>query len=863
MNATHIGPYDIIAKLGEGGMGAVYRARDGRLGRDVAIKVLPPAFAADPDRQARFAREAKAVAALSHPNVVSIFDSGVHDGQIYVVMELLEGQTLRVRLTAGPLPTRKAVEVAVQIARGLGAAHSKGIIHRDLKPDNVFIQEDGLVKILDFGLARQADMTGGSGATATQAVTDPGTVMGTIGYMAPEQVRGQIVDARADLFAFGAVLYEMVSGTRAFQRETAADTMTAILTQDPPELAASRPDASPALDRIIRHCLEKNASERFQSARDVAFALDALSGTGSSTAGTTGTTGPTGATRTRETAKRRFIMPVAAAVLVVAAVAGGYLWGAGQKTPATEVKFESKTWDPQWVTNARFAPDGDTIVFSSAVTGSAPSVYVIRPGMVTSQPIGKPGTHLLSVSSKGELLVLTGAVARGHRIFTGTLSRMTMDGASREWMTDVVEGDWAPDGVNVAVTHVVQGRYQLEYPAGKVIHTAASGYLSDPHVSPDGTHVAFFEHPIPLDNRGLVRVAGPDGVRTLAGEYWGLEGLAWADEGRSVMFSASSQGNDGLYPMKVNITGEPHPRQALTGATAMIVHDIGKDGRVLIASDSFRLGVRGLVPGETAEREFPWLDSAVFGWFTRDNKYLAFNDESQSAGSDYQVAVRDIATGQVVRLGPGTTRAPSPDGKWIPAHVSSTDRMVLYPSRTGETVTLDKGPLTGYAGNLDWFPDSRRIMVCGSEAGKGPRCYQQEIPKGTPTPITPEGVRNGILSPDGLRLFAMGQEGFSVMTLAGGASTPVTGLDPDDQPFAWSADGRAIITARGDLTPMPIDSIDIATGKRTRLKELAPPDRTGSIGAIASQWIQDGKGYAYTYIRQLSRIFVVTGVADR
>src|SRR5262245_23076837 len=406
---SEIGPYRVLSKLGEGGMGEVYRARDARLGRDVAIKVLPPAFAADPDRRARFEREAQAVAALSHPNIVSIFDTGVHDGQIYVVMELLAGHTLRERLAGGALPTRKAVEVAVQIARGLGAAHGKSIVHRDRKPDNVFIQDDGQVKILDFGLARQTGAGDGSGATATAAaVTDPGTVLGTIGYMAPEQVRGQFVDARADLFAFGAVLYEMVAGRRAFQRDTAADTMTAILTQEPPDLAGSRPDLSPALDRIIRHCLEKNVNERFQSARDVAFALDALSGTGSATSV------HSGAAPVVPASGRRWLIPIATFVGVAIALAGGYLLGRTTTSERTDIRFEAKTWDLQWVTNARFTPDGQTIVFSAAATGSTPSLYAIRPGTLISQPIGKPGLHLLSISSKGELAVITNPVVRWH-----------------------------------------------------------------------------------------------------------------------------------------------------------------------------------------------------------------------------------------------------------------------------------------------------------------------------------------------------------------------------------------------------------------------------------------------------------------
>jgi serine/threonine protein kinase len=280
---TRLGSYEIVSAIGAGGMGEVYRARDSKLQRDVAIKVLPELFASDRDRLARFEREAQAVAALSHPNILAIHDYGVDGTRAYAVMELLEGETLRERLTYGPIASRKAIEYGVQIARGLAAAHDKGIVHRDLKPENIVIKNDGLVKILDFGLARQTPaVLGGATAATIQQDTAPGTVMGTVGYMSPEQVRGEAVDARSDLFSFGSVLYEMVTGRHAFQRETTAETMTAILREDPPDLAVGRADLPPSLDRIVRHCLEKNRQERFQTARDVAFALEALSGSATS-----------------------------------------------------------------------------------------------------------------------------------------------------------------------------------------------------------------------------------------------------------------------------------------------------------------------------------------------------------------------------------------------------------------------------------------------------------------------------------------------------------------------------------------------------------------------------------------------------
>src|ERR1700733_9828982 len=289
MNLTsgaRLGPYEIVSPWGAGGMGEVYRARDTRLKREVAIKVLPPAFSLDADRLRRFEQEALATAALNHPNILAVFDIGTHESAPYVVSELLEGETLRDRLRGGPIVGRKTLDYALQIAHGLAAAHGKVIIHRDLKRENLFLTKDGRVKILDFGLAKLTQAESGSQTslpTLTHA-TEAGVVMGTAGYMSPEQVRGVAVDARSDIFSFGAILYEMLTGKRAFHRETAADTMSAILKEDPPELNETNRNVSPALERIVQHCLEKNPEARFHSASDIAFDLEHLSGISSSSA---------------------------------------------------------------------------------------------------------------------------------------------------------------------------------------------------------------------------------------------------------------------------------------------------------------------------------------------------------------------------------------------------------------------------------------------------------------------------------------------------------------------------------------------------------------------------------------------------
>ncbi len=319
-SGDRLGPYEIVSPLGAGGMGEVYRARDPRLGREVAVKVLPASFSQDPDRLRRFEQEARAAGLLNHPNITAVYDIGSHEGAPYVVSELLEGETLRAELAGGRLSARKAVEYAGQLAQGLAAAHEKGIVHRDLKPENAFVTKNGRVKILDFGLAKLTHAEEGSSAGPTNlptAGTEPGVVLGTMGYMAPEQVRGRPADARSDIFAFGAIFYEMLSGKRAFHGDSAADTMSAILREDPPDLSVTNQNVSPGLERILRHCLEKNPEQRFQSARDLAFDLEALSGV--FVPGSTAISIPSARTRRR--------LPTAMAVVAAGAILASYAIG--------------------------------------------------------------------------------------------------------------------------------------------------------------------------------------------------------------------------------------------------------------------------------------------------------------------------------------------------------------------------------------------------------------------------------------------------------------------------------------------------------------------------------------------------------
>jgi dipeptidyl aminopeptidase/acylaminoacyl peptidase len=691
------------------------------------------------------------------------------------------------------------------------------------------------------------------------AITDPGTVMGTVGYMAPEQVRGQALDARTDLFALGAVLYEMLTGRRAFQHDTAAETLTAILREDPPDLPSVRADLSPALDRIVRHGLEKNPAERFQTARDVAFALEALSGTNvASVSGAVPVPPPA--------AMRRWMRIAVGAVVAAAVLAAAVVAGRAMRPASSPITFETKTWDAEWITNARFAPDGQTIVFSAALEGAEPRLFVIRPGTVTSQPVGEPDVHLLSVSSKGELAVLTGAQFRGHRLFRGTLARMTMDGAPRPWMTGISEADWSPDGSTLAVIRIVNARSQLEYPVGRVLYARASGYLSDPRVSPDGTRVAFFEHQDAGDDRGWVKTVDANGVvTTLAGEYRGEEGLAWSADSRTVYFSGSGHNGQAYQPQLVNTAGAPVVRQAVASAGAMFVHDVAPDGRLLVTREDLRSSLRALVPGESSEREFAWLDAAMQGFLSHDRQFLVFGDESQSAGTNYAVARREVTNARVVRLGEGEAGPPSPDGTWVLALIPSSGQLVLYPIGPGEVQPIIRGPIERYSGNFQnlaqWLPDGRTLLLCGIDAAKIARCYEQAVPAGTPRPVTPAGVIDAWLAPDARTLLArQAAGGFQVLSIGGATPAPARGLTRDDVPIAWASDSRAVVVDAGSSIPARIVRVDPATGIRTLITTLAPPDRAGLVGVVPSQWIDDGRGYVYTYFRDLSQLFVASGV---
>jgi eukaryotic-like serine/threonine-protein kinase len=849
-NGTRLGPYEIQSPLGSGGMGEVYRARDTKLDRDVAVKVLPADLANDPEALSRLEREARAVAQLSHPNILAIYDFGRHGETAYAVTEILEGETLRQRLAQGALPARKAVDLAVQMAEGLAAAHEKGIVHRDLKPENVFVTGEGRVKLLDFGLAKRTEPATGSGSRlqTVDKHTEPGTVMGTVRYMSPEQVRGEAADHRSDIFSFGIVLYEMLTGQQAFKRETAAESMTAILKEDPPEIATSGSGPSPALQRIVQHCLEKKPGERFQSARDIAFNLQAVSGSAL-------TSGPSVAATRR--GSRLWLAVIAVAALM--GVAGLALYSKGEKAglrSAAKTTFRQMSFRPQAIFQAGFMPDGETIVYSAALEGNVPELFVIRPEYPEPRPLGLPRTHLLSISSKGELAVLTNARSVAQRLFTGTLARVSLGGtAPREILEDVRQADWSPDGSELAILRTAEGKDRLEFPIGKVLYETA-GYLSDLRVSPRGDKIALFEHPRQWDDSGSVIVVDLEGKRTvLSGDYWGEEGLSWSQAGDEVLFTASTAGNaQTLYG--VDLSGRR--RVALRSAGGLTMHDVSRTGHWLVTRDDIRAEISVLAPGANAERDLSWLDNSVQPFLSRDGSILLFDDESAAGGPNTEVCLRKTDGGPVVRLGEGSPWGLSPDGKWALAIVSTPPQLVIYPTGPGEVRRLPRGDVAYQTAG--WFPDGKSVLVCGYELGKASRCYAQDLSGGLPRPVTPEATTNGTVSPDGRQILYSKPGGtWLIQPVGGGTAQAVPGLTADDQVIRWSADGQSVYVYRPANVPFRLERLDLASGRRILIREVAPADRTGVIRALGAALTDDTKSYAYSYERMTSQLFVVEG----
>ncbi len=820
----NLGRYEILEVVGQGGMGEVYRGRDTELKREVAIKVLPESLSQDAERLRLFRQEALSTAQLNHPNILAVYDVGSSEGHAYIVAELLEGKTLRETLDDGLIPLNSTVRFAGEIAKGLAAAHKKGIVHRDLKPENIFVAKDEHIKILDFGLAKltkpEAIRDGRTLPVTASPTTIPGVVMGTAAYMSPEQAEGRPVDHRSDIFSFGIILYEMLSGSNPYKRDSAIETMNAILKEEPPELSAKNTNIPAWFEHVARRCLEKDPEERFQSALDLTFSFE---------------NPPRASVAMSEKQsvqpRRSFVAAaIAASVILLGAVIAVLVIQIGQRLPPPS--FRLQTFGNGVVESARFGPDGQTIVYSGKMQGRTERFFSKRLGNLESSPLSYAGTSLESISVGNSILFTDAA---------NTLWQVQLGGTSspRELKKDTEWADWMPDGKRFVWVHREQEKESLELTD---IEGSTDRTLYEPQreityvrVSPKGDLVAFLDHPLADDPRSSVNLVDLNGrTKKLSGEWKEASGLAWSPKGNEIWFTATG-GPRGRSLYAVTTSGKQ--RLVSTMPTSLLLHDISSDGRVLLESAYERGLIEGSGLTDSKQRDLTWLDYSGAADLSDDGKQLLFSELGQGGGEMGQVYLRKTDGSAPKLLGEGLAQGLSPDGNWALVIIDGPpSKLVLIPTGPGSRQDLTKDFVERYE-SATWFRDGRRILETAKEKGVGKRyrCYVQDVLSGSVRPVSGADELGTLVTPDGKFLVVEPPNGKPRLhPLEAGLELPrIPGfddLDKEDKLIGWSRDGRYLYKFRVRGLPAKIYSLDTRTGKLELVKEIRLPDAGGVTG---------------------------------
>ncbi|HUD98581.1 MAG TPA: protein kinase [Bryobacteraceae bacterium] len=825
--------YHIHRKLGSGGMGVVYEAEDTKLRRAVALKFLPEDLARDARAFDRLRREAQAASALNHPNVCTVYDIDEFEGQPFIAMELLQGQTLSHRISGRPLPVAEILSLATQLADALAAAHAQSIVHRDIKPQNIFVTPRGKVKVLDFGIAKQSRP-----APEGTTLTDTGSVVGTAGYMAPEQIRAGIASPRSDLFSFGVVLYEMLGGKPAFGGSSSVEVMHAILKDDPPTL----PDSVPALlDRIVRRCLEKDPERRFQTASDLVFALESVSGDpGHKTVAT-----PT------QPAQRWLRM---AAVAMCAC--GAYIAGRSFST-APSFSYQRLTFRRGAISAGRFANGGRTVVYSANWDGNGYRVYSTQPEGPESRDLGIANTQLLAISRSGEMAL---------RRENGTLARAPVSGGSpRDIAENIESADWSPDGSELAVVRAVNGMQRLEFPIGKALYQT-TGFMRDVRVSPRADLVAFFDHPVGFSGAAYLTTVDRNGhTRKLTDLWMGITfGLVWSPAGDEIFFAAApSTLTTSLYA----ISRSGHRRLITHFPGCFRLYDVTLDGRLLVKRTIFTASMIYQASRESKEADLYWHDYSDIRDISRDGRTLLFAEGADAARNAAAYAyIRGTNGSPAIRLGAADPLALSPDGKW--AAVLESERppaqVVLLPTGPGEAVRLTHDNI--HHQGAAWTPDGKLMVVAGNEPGHNTRYYLQALDGSPARAITPENVAYDptdpiVVSPDNKAVAINASDGTILLQpLDAGQPSQIPNLTEKRLPLRWCPDNYTLLVLKERHIPVTILKVDIRTGSESLWTRRLHADRAGLDGLLETRIGADCQSVAYTTMHNPADLWLVDGL---